>query len=43
MTVVVGAGISGLTTGVSLSEARLSARAVAEGVPVRTSLAAGAM
>jgi D-amino-acid oxidase len=41
--VVVGAGVSGLTTGVALLEAGFSARLVAEEIPRRTSLAAGAM
>lgn len=41
--VVVGGGVSGLTTGVVLLEAGLSVRLVAEEIPGRTSLAAGAM
>ncbi|MFF1676125.1 FAD-dependent oxidoreductase [Streptomyces sp. NPDC058256] len=41
--VVVGGGVSGLTTGVTLLEAGLSVRLVAEEIPGRTSLAAGAM
>jgi D-amino-acid oxidase len=41
--VVVGGGVSGLTTGVVLLEAGLPVRLVAEEVPGRTSLAAGAM
>ena len=41
--VVVGAGASGLTTGMALIEAGLSPRLVAEEISVRTSLAAGAM
>jgi D-amino-acid oxidase len=39
----VGAGASGLTTGMALIVAGLSPRLVAEEIPVRTSLAAGAM
>ncbi|MEU0443706.1 FAD-dependent oxidoreductase [Streptomyces sp. NPDC006186] len=41
--VVVGGGVSGLTTGVVLLEAGLPVRLVAEEIPGRTSLAAGAM
>ncbi|MEU3783412.1 FAD-dependent oxidoreductase [Streptomyces sp900129855] len=41
--VVVGGGVSGLTTGVTLLEAGLPVRLVAEEIPGRTSLAAGAM
>jgi len=41
--VVVGGGVSGLTTGVVLLEAGLSVRLAAEEIPGRTSLAAGAM
>ncbi|MQS34767.1 FAD-dependent oxidoreductase [Streptomyces katsurahamanus] len=41
--IVVGAGVSGLTTGVVLLEAGLSVVVVAEEVPGRTSLAAGAL
>ncbi|WP_329349010.1 FAD-binding oxidoreductase [Streptomyces sp. NBC_01261] len=41
--VIIGAGVSGLTTGVSLLEAGLPVRLVAEEVPGATSLAAGAM
>jgi D-amino-acid oxidase len=40
---VVGAGVSGLTTAVVLAEAGLRVRVVAEEIPGRTSLAAGAM
>lgn len=41
--VIIGAGVSGLTTGVALLEAGLPVRLVAEEVPGVTSLAAGAM
>lgn len=41
--VVVGAGVSGLTTGVALLEAGFSPRVVAGETPGRTSLTAGAM
>lgn len=40
---VIGAGVSGLTTGVVLAEAGVRVRVVAELLPGRTSLAAGAM
>ncbi|MGW0734450.1 FAD-dependent oxidoreductase [Streptomyces sp. NPDC002851] len=43
LVVIVGAGVSGLTTGVVLREAGLPVRIVAEEIPGRTSLAAGAM
>jgi D-amino-acid oxidase len=41
--VVLGGGVSGLTTGVVLLEAGLSVRLVAEEIPARTSLVAGAI
>lgn len=41
--VVVGAGVSGLTTGIELLQAGLPVRIVAEKIPGQTSLAAGAM
>lgn len=41
--VIIGAGVSGLTTGVALLEAGLPVRLMAEEVPGVTSLAAGAM
>jgi D-amino-acid oxidase len=41
--VVVGAGVCGLTTGIELLQAGLPVRIVAEEIPGRTSLAAGAM
>lgn len=41
--VIIGAGVSGLTTGVALLEAGFPVRLVAEDVPGVTSLAAGAM
>jgi D-amino-acid oxidase len=41
--VVVGAGVSVLTTGVALLETGVSARLVAEEIPGRTSLAADVM
>ncbi|WP_369251067.1 FAD-dependent oxidoreductase [Streptomyces sp. R41] len=41
--VIIGAGVSGLTTGVALLEAGLPVRLVAEEAPGLTSLAAGAM
>ncbi|MBC9717816.1 FAD-dependent oxidoreductase [Streptomyces sp. TRM66268-LWL] len=41
--VIVGAGVSGLTTGVELLDAGLRVRIVASEIPGRTSLAAGAM
>jgi D-amino-acid oxidase len=40
---VIGAGVSGLTTAVVLAEAGLRVRVIAEEIPGRTSLAAGAM
>ncbi|NJP43252.1 FAD-dependent oxidoreductase [Actinacidiphila epipremni] len=40
---VIGAGVSGLTTAVVLAEAGLRVRVIAEDIPGRTSLAAGAM
>lgn len=40
---VIGAGVSGLTTAIALAEAGVRVRVVAEEVPGRTSLAAGAM
>ncbi|MBC9719361.1 FAD-binding oxidoreductase [Streptomyces sp. TRM66268-LWL] len=41
--VIVGAGVSGLTTAVTLQEAGWTVRVIAEDIPGRTSLAAGAM
>jgi D-amino-acid oxidase len=41
--VVVGGGVSGLTTGVVLLEAGLSVRLIAKEVPARTSRGAGAI
>ncbi|WP_406172206.1 FAD-dependent oxidoreductase [Streptomyces sp. NBC_00996] len=41
--VVVGGGVSGLTTGIALLEAGLPVRLLAAEIPARTSLAAGAM